>query len=90
MLKLVAKEIRDRNWEQVGSALHALRGSALSIGATSLKLTCARIEKLPPDQMVVRRKEIQEQLDECFYLLCHELEAYRKVRKKRFGNAKHN
>lgn len=90
LLKLVVKEIRGGHWAQVGSALHALRGSALSIGATALKLTCARIEKLPPDQLTIRRKEIQEQLDECFYVLCQELETYRKVRKKRFGSARLN
>ncbi len=88
LMAVVGKGISSGEWSRVGSALHALRGSALSIGATSLKIMCGWIEKLPPDEIRARRKEIQEELDKCFSLLCEELESYRKIRTRRFGDAR--
>jgi HPt (histidine-containing phosphotransfer) domain-containing protein len=85
LMGVVDKGLIARDWTSVGSALHALRGSALSIGATALKMACTRIEKLPPNDMVVRRKKIQQELDQCFSRLCQELETYRKLRMKKFG-----
>ena len=85
LMGVVEKGIAARDWVSVSSALHALRGSALSIGATALKVICGRIEKLPPNDIYVRRKKIQEELAQCFSCLCLELEVYRKLRIKKFG-----
>lgn len=68
------------DYAQVSSAMHALRGSALSIGATSLKQLCAHIEKLPDEVLQEKRVEIQAQLRECFQQLCQALEVYQRNR----------
>jgi two-component system sensor histidine kinase RpfC len=88
LIGIVEKGLIYRDWTSVGSALHALRGSALSIGATSLKIICTRIEKIPPNEMYVRRKEINDELNQDFSCLCLELEDYRKHRMKYFGYPK--
>jgi two-component system sensor histidine kinase RpfC len=88
LLRLIDEGLEVRDGECIGNALHALRGSALSVGATSLKIYCARIEKLPPNEMYVRRFEIIRELKQCFSLLCKELDLYRDSRMRRFGGAK--
>ncbi len=87
LLHLIDTGIEARDGEHIGSALHALRGSALSVGATSLKVCCARLEKLSLNDMLVRRNEIRKELKLCFSLLCKELERYREIRRRRFGRA---
>ena len=68
------------DYAQVSSAMHALRGSALSIGATSLKQLCAHIEKLSDEMLQEKKVEIQSQLNECFQQLCQALEIYQRNR----------
>ena len=68
------------DYAQVSSAMHALRGSALSIGATSLKQLCAYIEKLSDDMLQEKQVEIKNQLTECFQQLCQALEIYQRNR----------
>jgi HPt (histidine-containing phosphotransfer) domain-containing protein len=63
--------------------MHALRGSALSIGATSLKQLCAYIEKLSDDMLQEKQFEIKNQLTDCFQQLCQALETYRRNRGSR-------
>jgi two-component system sensor histidine kinase RpfC len=88
LLRLIDEGLDLRDGERIANALHALRGSALSVGATSLKIRCARIEKLPPNEMYVRRYEISKELKQCFSLLCKELDLYRDSRMRRFSGAK--
>jgi CheY-like chemotaxis protein/HPt (histidine-containing phosphotransfer) domain-containing protein len=71
------------DYAQVASAMHALRGSALSIGATSLKQLCAHIEKLADEALQENQVEIKNQLSECFQQLCEALEVYRHNRDRR-------
>ncbi len=71
------------DYAQVASAMHALRGSALSIGATSLKQLCAHIEKLADEALQENQAEIKNQLSECFQKLCEALEVYRHNRDRR-------
>ena len=71
------------DYAQVASAMHALRGSALSIGATSLKQLCAHIEKLADEALQENHVEIKNQLSECFQQLCEALEVYRHNRDRR-------
>jgi two-component system sensor histidine kinase RpfC len=68
------------DYAQVSSTMHALRGSALSIGATSLKQLCAHIEKLSDDMLQEKQVEIKNQLTECFQQLCQALEIYQRNR----------
>lgn len=83
LLRMIDKGLESRDGSSVESALHALRGSALSVGATSLKLRCARVEKLPPTERYQRRKEICHELRQCFSQLCKELDIYRDLRLRR-------
>lgn len=68
------------DYAQVSSSMHALRGSALSIGATSLKQLCANIEKLSDEVLQEKKVEIQSQLNESFKRLCQALEIYQRNR----------
>jgi two-component system sensor histidine kinase RpfC len=68
------------DYAQVSSAIHALRGSALSIGATSLKQLCSHIEKLSDEALKERQVEIKSQLNDCFRQLCQALEIYQRNR----------
>lgn len=83
LLRVIEQGLEARDGACVDSALHALRGSALSVGATSLKLRCARVEKLPTKEKYRRRKEIGSELKHCFALLCKELDIYREARVRR-------
>ena len=68
--------------DEVKVILHAVKGSALSIGAVSLKLMCKRIEKLNPFEMEAYSNEILQELRMVFNELCEELEKYRKIRRQ--------
>jgi CheY-like chemotaxis protein/HPt (histidine-containing phosphotransfer) domain-containing protein len=68
------------DYAQVSSAIHALRGSALSIGATSLKQLCGCIEKLSDEALKEKQVEIKSQLNDCFQQLCQALEIYQRNR----------
>jgi two-component system sensor histidine kinase RpfC len=68
------------DYAQVSSAIHALRGSALSIGATSLKQLCSHIEKLSDEALKERQVEMKSQLNDCFRQLCQALEIYQRNR----------
>jgi HPt (histidine-containing phosphotransfer) domain-containing protein len=71
------------DYAQVSSAMHALRGSALSIGANSLKQLCAHIEKLSDEVLQEKQVDIKCQLTECFQQLCQALEIYQRNRNSR-------
>jgi two-component system, sensor histidine kinase RpfC len=71
------------DYAQVSSAMHALRGSALSIGATSLKQLCAHIEKLSDEVLQEKQADIKCQLTDCFQQLCQALEIYQRNRNSR-------
>jgi two-component system sensor histidine kinase RpfC len=71
------------DYVQVSSAIHALRGSALSIGASSLKQLCGWIEKLSDEALKEKQVEIKSQLNDCFQQLCQALEIYQRNRSGR-------
>ncbi len=82
LLASLARALGQHDWPRVGTVLHALRGSALSIGATAMKTMCTRVEKMPRNEMHGQRDEILKGLEQCFASLCQELEAYRVNRRK--------
>lgn len=82
LLATLARALGRHDWSRVASVLHALRGSALSIGATAMKTMCTRVEKLPRNEMHEQRDEILRNLEQCFASLCQELEAYRAKRRQ--------
>lgn len=69
--------------DDIKEILHAIKGSALSIGAVSLKLICKRIEKLNLSDIEEHSAEILQELKIVFGELCEELESYRKMRQKK-------
>jgi two-component system sensor histidine kinase RpfC len=71
------------DYVQVSSAIHALRGSALSIGASSLKQLCGCIEKLSDEALKEKQVEVKSQLNDCFQQLCQALAIYQRNRSSR-------
>ncbi len=63
--------------------VHALKGSALSVGAVAMKMSCRRLEKLDPSVIVTYPAEIMQQIRQTFMYLCEELEKYRQKRVQR-------
>lgn len=50
------------NIDAIKEILHTLKGSALSIGAVSLKMMCKRVEKLNIFEMEVHASEISQEM----------------------------
>jgi two-component system sensor histidine kinase RpfC len=72
----IGRSIRRADYNQAAAALHALRGSALSIGADALKQFCTYCEKLDDSELDIYESDIHKQLDTCFQQLCEELNVY--------------
>jgi two-component system sensor histidine kinase RpfC len=68
--------------DEMKEILHTLKGSALSIGAVSLKMMCKRVEKLNILEMEEHSSEILQEMKKVFSELCEELEKYRQLRRK--------
>ncbi len=80
LLSALAQAIELEADHSIKEVLHALRGSALSIGATSLKMICKRIERQVPSGLKGQKEDILRELNLAFMKLCKELEAYRRQR----------
>lgn len=72
--------LRNDQQEKFKEIIHSLKGSALSVGATSLKAMCKQMEKFDQSKMEIHANEIIRQVNQSFGLLCEELEKYRKER----------
>ena len=83
MLAALEKSIIDSDQQKFLEIVHSLKGSALSVGAVSLKMICKRLEKI--DQLLIENypKEIMYQINQAFGLLCEQLEKYRQWRNQR-------
>jgi two-component system sensor histidine kinase RpfC len=68
------------NQEKVKDIVHSIKGSALSIGAVSLKMMCRRLEKMSKADLEIYPEEIIQQFRYAFSMLCEELEEYRQKR----------
>lgn len=65
---------------EIKEVLHALRGSALSIGATAMKMTCKRLEQQVHYGLKKHKEEAFRELNITFTTLCDQLEAYQQQR----------
>ncbi len=74
------KSLLAGNQEKVKDIVHSIKGSALSIGAVSLKMMCRRVEKLGKTELETYPEEILQQFRHAFGLLCEQLEEYRQKR----------
>ncbi len=72
----------EHEWDKVKDILHAIKGSSLSVGATSLKLLCRHIEKLSPAEMKTHSPDMMFEIRQAFVRLCQELELYRQQRQQ--------
>ena len=77
LLDFLEQAMLAQTWERFWEIVHALKGSALSVGATSMKMACRRLEKLDPVVIALYSHEINVQLRKIFTMLCEELENYR-------------
>ncbi len=80
LLGLLARDIERDTDDDIKEALHSLRGSALSIGATSMKLICKRFERLLPCGSREQKKDLLQELNQAFMKLASQLEKYRQQR----------
>ena len=80
LLHALETALHEMKIDEVKEILHAVKGSALSVGAISLKMMCKRIEKLNPFEMEENAEEIFQEIKMAFNQLCEELEKYRKIR----------
>ena len=72
------RSLRRADYNQTAATLHALRGSALSIGAEALKQFCTYCEKLDENELNIYESDIRKQLDAYFQQLCEELIRYQR------------
>ena len=79
-LVLLEKALLAGNQEKFKDIVHSIKGSALSIGAVSLKMMCRRLEKLSKSDLETYPEEILKQVRYAFSLLCEQLEEYRQKR----------
>lgn len=81
-ISLLDVSLNSKQWQRVNEILHAIKGSALSVGAVALKNMCKRIEKLNQFELEAHSKEIVQELMQAFFSLCDELEEYRQHRRQ--------
>jgi two-component system sensor histidine kinase RpfC len=72
--------------EEFKETLHAIKGSAVSIGALSMATTCQQFEKLPRAELKRDAKEISHAMKRAFDELCLALDNYRKQRDQSASN----
>ncbi len=82
LLRSLEAALSEVKVDEVKEILHTLKGSALSIGAVSLKMMCKRIEKLNTFEMEEYSSEISQEMKTVFSELCEELEKYRQLRRQ--------
>ena len=83
MLDALEQSMLAQDMDVFREVVHALKGSALSIGAVAMKNACRRLEKLDISITEVYPAEIMQQLRKIFMRLCEELEEYRQLRQQR-------
>jgi two-component system sensor histidine kinase RpfC len=82
LLRSLEFALNEARVDEIKEILHTLKGSALSIGAVSLKMMCKRVEKLNILEMEEYSSEILQEMKKVFSELCEELEKYRQLRRQ--------
>ena len=82
LLRSLESALSEARVDEIKEMLHTLKGSALSIGAVSLKMMCKRVEKLNIFEMEEYSAEISQEMKAVFSELCEELEKYRQLRRQ--------
>jgi two-component system sensor histidine kinase RpfC len=71
-----------KRFEEFKETLHAIKGSAVSIGAFSMRTTCQSFEKLTHDEMKRDARHIAKTMQGAFDKLCEAIDHYRKQREQ--------
>jgi two-component system sensor histidine kinase RpfC len=69
-----------RQFEEFKEILHAIKGSAASIGAMSLRTTCQKFEMMSQNELKNKTQEILYTMGTSFNQLCEALDHYRNQR----------
>jgi two-component system sensor histidine kinase RpfC len=69
--------VRVQRLEECKEILHALKGSAVSIGATAMKMTCQRFEQMTQEELRRDAEEIVRTTRSDYERLCDALDLYR-------------
>jgi two-component system, sensor histidine kinase RpfC len=72
--------------QECREVLHAMRGSAVSIGAIGMRRFCEDIERMNPQELFRLRRSIVERCNSVFLALCIELEQWCKLHETRTEN----
>jgi two-component system sensor histidine kinase RpfC len=72
--------------EEFREAVHAVKGAAMSIGASGLKQTCQQIEKMGPAELELNAVQVLTRLQTSFEQLCGVLDHYRARRDRVASN----
>lgn len=80
LLQRLEQAVLRSQWEETKEILHALKGSAISIGAISLRETCHRLEKLNRSSLEQDKEEILHGIKQDFMRLLDAIAYYRKQR----------
>ena len=81
MIDRLESSVLSSRHEEIKEILHAIKGSAVSIGANSLMNICKRVEKISPSDIDRNKQEILQKMKQVCHVLCEELEEYRFQRK---------
>ncbi len=73
-------------YEEFKETLHAIKGSAVSIGAFSLRTTCQQFEKLTHAELKRDARKVLQSMRRSFDELCQALEHYRRQRDQSASN----
>ncbi|HEV7619451.1 MAG TPA: Hpt domain-containing protein, partial [Burkholderiaceae bacterium] len=72
--------LRSSQFEEFKEILHAIKGSAVSIGALSMRTACQRFEKMAHSELKRDTEEIINFVKSTFDRLCQAVDHYRKQR----------
>jgi two-component system sensor histidine kinase RpfC len=73
-------------FEEFKETLHAIKGSAVSIGAFSMRTTCQQFEKLTHTELKRDTRHVLQTMRQAFDELCQALDHYRKQRDQSASN----
>jgi HPt (histidine-containing phosphotransfer) domain-containing protein len=80
LVEQLEEALRSSQFEEVKEILHAIKGSAVSIGALSMRTTCQRFEKMAHSELKRNTKEMVILIRSTFDQLCEALKRYRTQR----------
>jgi len=78
IIKTMRQFLADNDLEKLASEAHGLKGAAMTIGAKTLPQLCAELQKCAKDKNSIQSRLLLDEIDDCFYKTCVQLEAFLK------------